>query len=375
MPPSNVAKTISKARPSGHSISSVLATWKREGPLVHEPTGIGALDRATDGGPVYGTRWYLSGAPDAGKTALLVHIAHAYADRGIAVGLLAVDEEPGDIVTRFAQRTGFTRRQCERRDEDDLERIDAALARLPLRLYSSEWTIEAAARDLAAYAVEQGTGAMLGIDSVQTVRCDAETGAELSPQASVDARAFAIRKLAHEHRLIAIATSEMARAAYRSKQTRDNIDPMAASKWSGAIEYQARVLVSLRSVKDHPDLIELELPKNKHRVGPAESIYLEIDRASQRLDASDYVPPVSESAEGKAAAKAAEREEKVEAAIPRLLSALVQAHTPITSQAALKAMVSGSGALRAEVVGACMGRGLIAKDETGAYRIVHREAE
>ncbi len=65
-------------------------------------------DELTAGGPVYGTRWYVVGAPDAGKTALLIRIAHDYFWRGVAVGLLAVDEDPTDIVTRFAQR-GVTR--------------------------------------------------------------------------------------------------------------------------------------------------------------------------------------------------------------------------------------------------------------------------
>lgn len=52
--------------PSGsppYSPASVIDAWGREGPLVHEPTGLEALDTATGGGPPYGTRWYLGERP------------------------------------------------------------------------------------------------------------------------------------------------------------------------------------------------------------------------------------------------------------------------------------------------------------------------
>ena len=57
------------------NITDVLAHWRKNGPLVHEPTGIEALDEVTDGGPVYGSRWGVAGAPDAGKTALAMQVA------------------------------------------------------------------------------------------------------------------------------------------------------------------------------------------------------------------------------------------------------------------------------------------------------------
>src|SRR6478609_86584 len=133
------------------SIGSVIEEWRVSGPLVHEPTGISALDELTGGGPVYGSRWYLAGAPDAGKTALLVQIAHVFSQRGVTVGLLAVDEDPEDIVTRFAQRVGFSRSHCEIRDPIILDGIAVALNGLAVRLYDSSWTIEAAAADLHAF--------------------------------------------------------------------------------------------------------------------------------------------------------------------------------------------------------------------------------
>jgi predicted ATP-dependent serine protease len=116
-------------------ICVVLDTWGTEGPLIHEPTGFAKLDEATGGGPVYGTRWVVVGAPDAGKTALLVQIGHEYAKRGIHVGFLAVDEEAGDLVTRLAQRVGFSRQDCERRDPEMLAKMSEV--RIPANVTAS----------------------------------------------------------------------------------------------------------------------------------------------------------------------------------------------------------------------------------------------
>jgi replicative DNA helicase len=273
----------------------VIDEWSCAGPLMHEPTGIARLDELTGGGPVYGTRWYVAGAPDAAKTLLLLQIAHTYAARGITVGLLAVDEEPGDMVTRIAQRLGYARHHCEARDPAVLAELRAALEALPLHFYDSSWTIEAAAEDVARQAATRGSRAMLGIDSVQTVRCAAESapvsaGRELSEVAAVTARVHAIRAVATRHQLIAIATSELGRGSYKSSDPALQTSTLASAKWSGAIEYSARVLLGLRSVPDQPDLVELELAKNKH--GPRdERLHLRIDRRGQTLREVAYEPP------------------------------------------------------------------------------------
>lgn len=278
----------------------VLAQWREHGPLVHEPTGLAALDELTGGGPCYGTRWYIAGAPDAGKTALLVQLAHVYALRGICVGLLAVDEEPSDLVTRLAQRAGWARQHCEIRDAAVLDDVSAAIEHLPIRYYDEAWTIESAAADLAAWAAREQRTAMLGIDSVQTVRCVAEdvvrlAGREMSDVAAVTARCRAIRAVATEHRLIALATSELGRSAYASRDPSQRTSALAAGKWSGAIEYSARVVAALRSVPGESDLLELELAKNKHGPvtyddGEPGHVYLRIDRRSQTLTQASYEP-------------------------------------------------------------------------------------
>ncbi len=286
------------------TVADVLDEWSMHGPLIHEPTAIARLDELTGGGPVYGSRWYVAGAPDAGKTALVVQIAHVYALRGVAVGLLAVDEEAGDLVTRLAQRVGYGRGVLEARSLTTIDGVRHELRDLPIRLYDATWTIESAASDLALYAQGRATAdpaahphgprATLAIDSLQTVTCGAETtaGSErgLSTAEAVTARVHAIRAVATRYRLIALCTSEMGRGAYAQRNPDDRTATLAAAKWSGAVEYSARVLLGLRSVAGEADLLEIDVAKNKH--GPSgELVHLRIDRRCQALTEVSYEPP------------------------------------------------------------------------------------
>ena len=286
------------ATPTGRRVwtpAEVVAAWREEGPLVHEPTGLERLDKLTGGGPVYGSRWYLLGAPDAGKTALIVQLYDLWAQRGVIVGLLAVDEEPGDITTRLAQRGRWTRAECEQRAPADIDAMAAELP--PVRMYDGLWTIEAAAADLATFAAAEGKRAALLIDSLQTVSCDVDRD-DMSMHAQVTARVRAIRTVATRYRLIVVVTSEMNRASYRSLEAADaskNAGDLAAAKESGAVEYSARVMLSLRSVRDDGDKIEVHVAKNKH--GPRGDVfYLALDRGRMTLTESD-APPKPDAAE------------------------------------------------------------------------------
>lgn len=307
--------------------SSIIAAWETEGPLVHELTDLATLDRLTDGGPVYGSRWYIVGAPDAGKTALLVQLADVFARRGIAVGLLMADEEPGDATMRLVQRAGFSREECERRDPIVLCEMRGALEGLPIRLYGPEHTIESAAEDLAAFAKARGSRAMLGVDSIQTVTSSggrilgAVSGREPSPREIVGANVRALRDVATRHKMFAVATSEMNRGAYKGDDAGEATNDMAAAKESGAIEYSARVMLSLRSVKDEPDLLELRVAKNKH--GPSwrkkeHSINLRLDRMHMQL--TETAAPEKADDESRSSKRTAALEKDAHAALRILLA-------------------------------------------------------
>ncbi len=280
-------------RKSAETISGVLNSWVSNGPLVHEPTGFQPIDELTGGGPVYGARWYFAGAPDGGKTALLVQLGHVWATRGIHVGFLAVDEEASDLVVRLVQRTGFRRSETELRDPATVARMGEELSELPIRMYGPEWTIESAAEDL--HRAANGGRVALLIDSIQTVKCETELHSEreMAEVQAVTARTMAVRKVASQYRLIAIATSELGRASYANDEARRNTSTMAGGKWSGAIEYSARVLLGVRSVAGEEGIIDVEFAKNKH--GPRDRrVYLKLDRSSQSLWCVDYTPQVGD---------------------------------------------------------------------------------
>jgi KaiC/GvpD/RAD55 family RecA-like ATPase len=300
----------------------VLSAWAAEGPLVHEPTGLATLDALTGGGPVYGSRWYLLGAPDAGKTALLVQIADTYLARGLVVGLLAVDEEASDVLTRMMQRRGFSRSECEQRDPLTLATMRDRLSELArLVIYGPDWTIESAAADLAILATEHGARALLGVDSLQTVKCDAEADAD-TPRAVVTARTRAIRAVATAHRMIVIATSEMARGAYRSVEAAEATDDMASAKESGAVEYSARVMLAMRSAKDDPDLFELRIAKNKH--GPrGDRLGLRLSRQLMTLQECD-APEIPDPAVAREMARRNREQAKTTRAAVALVAVLVE---------------------------------------------------
>lgn len=269
------------------SAGDVLSSWESEGPLVHTPTGLPKLDELTGGGPPWGCRVVLNGAPDAGKTALIVQVCDVQLELGHAAAVYAVDEEPSDVLGRFMQRRGFAREVCEKRERlDMLAMRDRASEELRhLRLYDASWTIESAATDFAAYCAANGLRGIFAVDSVQTIRSDAEAGSA-SERENLDTRVRALRTAATKHRLLVVATSEMNRGAYRSTDAAEQTNDMAASKGSGSIEYQARLLISLRSVAGEPDTIEARIVKNK--LGPAgESIALRLNRRLMTLEETD----------------------------------------------------------------------------------------
>jgi hypothetical protein len=296
-------RVVDAVRPKRWTLSDVIDAWEKFGPLVHHATMFPDLDRLTGGGPVFGTRWYVMGAPDACKTLFLSMLAQVWSAMGLVVGMLAVDEEPEDLAQRFIQRirpaswkgAHFQRVHCEDRDADVLALMREETQHIGVVFYGAEWTIESAAADLAEYARELGKRAAMMVDSVQTVDCQAlrKQTKEISPREKITENTKAIRAAASGHKMIVVATSEMNRAAYKSIIKIEQND-MAAAKESGAIEYSARVMLAMRLVPEEPDCIEVKVVKNKHGQSfpAADPFYLALHRAEQVL--VPRAPPVVE---------------------------------------------------------------------------------
>jgi replicative DNA helicase len=281
--------------------------WRDEGPLIHEPIQLGPIDEWTGGGPVYGSRWYILGAPDACKTAFIVQLADTFARRGLAVGLFAVDEEPDDMQTRIVQGYGAARKDCETRSSDFLFRMQREILerhKVPILYFGANDTIESASDELAEHGEKHRVRQIILYDSVQTIDCDAIRYARDEPTEyiRVTRNVYAIRAQASKHKQIAIATSEMNRESYK---TIGNADPnpgeskMGAGKQSGAIEYSARVMLRFETAKARrnrkwqivPDKYCVTVEKNKH--GPRGKLFhIDLDRARMRL--AEGPPPDDE---------------------------------------------------------------------------------
>lgn len=262
----------------------------REGPLLRLPTGVATLDAMTGGGLVMGSRVYMNGAPNAGKTALAVQVMDTYLSRGIPCAFLGVDEEPLDVMTRLMQRRGHDRHAVEERSTGLLAAMRGVEDALPLLMFDGETSIEAAAVALHRAAVARSPGVdrppcVLVVDSLQVAQCEGEDESA-AMVGRVTARVRALRRAASRYRMLVIVTSEMNRGAYKSRKVEEQTTDMASGKESGAIEFSARVLLVLRSVPGSSDMVELRVAKNKHGRDHREDedgIMLRVDRERQQL--------------------------------------------------------------------------------------------
>jgi hypothetical protein len=302
-------ETTGEASPSRQGLSpeDVIARWRAHGPIERLPTGWPSFDAASRGGLIFGHCTYLLGAPNAKKTAAEAVLADRWTREGVAVGALLVDETPEDFLIRFAVMAGFSLDDCERRSPEVLERIEAAISGLPLRLYGYDWTIETAAADFRTF-VQAGKferGAFL-IDTVQTVSSDAGLAAD-NPRAVVNANVKALQALATSTRWAVLASSEMNRSAYRSEDAAERTNDMAAGKESGAIEYAAKAQLVFRSVKGNEKLVQVRAPKIKRGASDDTEFHLSFDRQAHTL--TECAPPAqaADDSEDRARAKTASR--------------------------------------------------------------------
>jgi hypothetical protein len=306
-PPETIVHALVEARDRWEGISDLrdeapadaaaaIAAMRNRGAIVRSSTGLEALDRLTRGGFPFASRIVIQGAPDAGKTIMLMQIGDTMACAGVHVGILAIDEDREDIIGRLLQRRGCTRDEVDALSGSAVEAALRDVEQLPLRVYDSTWTIDRAADDLALHSGDAHRALL--IDSIQVARCDADDDRD-NETANVSARMAAVRAAATRHKMLVICTSEMSRGSYRSAVAAATTNDMAAAKHSGAIEYAARALFTLRSVPGSGGVVELRTTKNK--LGPCTTAnergtFLRLHLATQHISsADDYQPAVAES--------------------------------------------------------------------------------
>ena len=240
---------------------------------MHLTTGLKSIDDATRGGWQTGKFVGIGGAPGAGKTATIVSLAYRWLSTGIPVAFVASDEDPMSIVTRFGQLIGLSRESCERGEPQAKATLKAWAASVPLILADgSEETSSVGwiSKELQC-SRRDGVTSVLIADSIQTVR----TVAKASKQDAITKTNVVVQELkaaALEAGHLVIATSELARGAYRNKNQSENINPLAAFKQSGDIEYAIQFGLTLVSRPGSPDLIDAIVVKNRLGRGKPEFI-------------------------------------------------------------------------------------------------------
>jgi replicative DNA helicase len=244
------------------------------------PLGIKTLDEACRGGLLPGKILIVGGAPGAGKTTFVTQKAHELAKRGIHVAVLAADEDAEGLLIRIGQNENLCREDLE--DGSDAARAELVqrVRELPLMLVDAEdegGTVEAVAEELAKRAAKAPS--VLIVDSVQTCRA---IGMDIvdNPRARADLVMVALKRMARQFGHVVVATSEVSRGWYRNSNER--IDPLAAFKESGGIEYGAAVAVAMVNVKGEDDLVDVVVAKN--RLGRKDPFRLKLSFVSARFN-------------------------------------------------------------------------------------------
>lgn len=249
-------------------------------------TGFATLDGDTRGGLSVGHFVVIGGAPGACKTGKLMNLAHNYARGGIPVAILAADESADGLLVRLGQLDGLNRERLEEGEVDEKYNLARMVDSMPLLLVDADEsgaTLEDVSEALASMRRGDEPSVLL-VDSLQTVRASGTESAD-SPRARIDAAVAAAKHAAKADRHLVIATSEVSRGAYRSRNASEQVEDLAAFKESGGVEYGATLCLVLRSVSGEPDLIDVTVPKN--RLGPKTGFRMRFDFSRARLTEVD----------------------------------------------------------------------------------------
>jgi len=295
----------------------------------------------------------LAGPPGSSKTSLAAWWAGRWAEAGVPVLFVAADEPADSVVTRLGQsRLNLDREALERGDEAAREALATWLDAHPIEvvdLDEADLSFDAAVE--AWEVMLEKLGASTGVvvaDSIQALarrvaHWDGDLDAAQRPtteRARVDRVVSDLRRVASGGHAV-LGLSEVARGLYRSRSPDERIDPLAAAKESGGIEFMADVLAVLRSVEGAHDLIDVVIAKNRTGRRGDFRIRRDADRCSYEDLGSGAMNPLDEQA-------AEARIEQRRDALRRRVIAAIEKHRGLTSKSALAAWVTGR---RAEVLG------------------------
>lgn len=261
-------------------------------PDVHIPTGLQTLDSATEGGLLSGRLHVIAGEPNLGKTSLATQLAHVACEDGFVVGFHVADvDDRRGILQRIAQRHGVDRRAFLDRDPEAIAITETIVRRWPHFRVIDEAadgrTVDESAAAILALGQKHRLRAILFVDSIQKVRL--RWDAKNEPRNDKDRIDRVLRCLSSYARkgLTIIATCEVPRGYYGGPKKRRRFEgpsALAAFKASGDIEYALWTGLVLTRIKDDPDAVRVEIPKNKQG---REDVTFRLTRSDSRVGYDD----------------------------------------------------------------------------------------
>jgi hypothetical protein len=294
--------------------------------------------------------------------------AKAGAEAGCAVVCLMADEGREPAIIRLGQQFGYERDALEGVDHPAHETALAALERdladldilFPDPDGEADHTLEGAVEALVAAYPDRRK--IVVVDSIQTVRTRQTVKDSPCIRERVMGAARIARHLAVEHEIIVFYTSEVNRSWYRAKKEEDQASDLAAFA-EARIEFSGDVLLTLRSLEDDPDMVEVRLPKN--RLGTRKGFLMRLDRDRARFDVVDGDGGISEKVD-------LVHQQAVEKAVEAILVTLKK--IPDLSRVQLYEIVRGKYAVFGEALQKAREAGLVTIHKNGRS-LFHRLTE
>ena len=319
--------------------------------------GLTTLDAATRGGVPCGKLVIVAGAPGSYKTSLQAAVGYQLVARGVATAFACYDEGADEVLVRIGQNHGLDRTALESGDKAQTDKLVEWIESVPLLLVDAKEehaTIEAIATALRARA---GDGpAVLLVDSLQTLARAYETTKGFDRRLSVDAVVDVLQGLARRLDLAIIASSEVGRGHYRSKNEHDRTTDLAAAKESGGIEFGCDLLLVMHNVEGSSLAVDVAMPKN--RMGPKVPFRLRFDsdRASfAELDANNPVDAAIHDAEF----------ERRQAEMRKHLLDVIRTHPGLTNKTAIAKATRGRKSELLGVLDLLIADGVVLKTDAG----------
>ena len=269
--------------PEPITIPSIIEVWREEGELVRVATGIEPIDLLCRGGFLFPRRVVLA---VSGQDSNRHPNGFNFARTGVPIGFLAVDEEPEDILARWAQMTGFTLDEIEKRNPPVLDAMCAKLGKsagptLPLRLYHREGGGRPC--KICGRKTRRAVHRLLANRHIRRLE-NAESDRE-----RVAGNVAAIRNVSKKHRQLIVSTSEANRRSYQSKKVAEEQNRLSTGAESRSIEFWHQVVFDLQTPKDSPDVVHVRVVKNRrHMKG---EFWLKLECETQNITPCDEPRP------------------------------------------------------------------------------------